>query len=84
MESIVKVDIEINYVEQTAANDRQLEEFNEIVFGLENKMVEKNIAIGTRMYELMNKRIEQLKRKVVEIEGDQREMRIAKEASGSD
>ena len=47
-------------------------------------MVEKNIAIGTRMYELMNKRIEQLKRKVVEIEGDQREMRIAKEASGSD
>jgi hypothetical protein len=55
MESIVKVDMEINYVEQTAANDRQLEEFDAMVFGLESRMEEKNIAIGTQMYELMNK-----------------------------
>ena len=47
MESIVKVDMEINYVQQTAENDRELEEFDAMVFGLEYKMVEENIAIGT-------------------------------------
>jgi hypothetical protein len=37
--------------------------------------VDKNIAIGSRMYELMSKRIEQLKRKIAEVEGDQKEVR---------
>ena len=36
---------------------------------------DKNIAIGSRMYELMSKRIEQLKRKIAEVEGDQKELR---------
>ena len=67
--------MEINYGEQIAANVRQLEEFDAMVFELEYKMVGKNIAIGTRMYELMSKRIEQLKRKIAEVEGDQMEMR---------
>jgi hypothetical protein len=70
-------DMEINYGEQIAANVRQLEEFDAMVFELEYKMVGKNIAIGTRMYELMSKskRIEQLKRKIAEVEGGQMEMR---------
>ena len=67
--------MEINYGEQIAANVRQLEEFDAMVFELEYKMVGKNIAIGTRMYELMSKRIEQLKRKIAEVEGGQMEMR---------
>ena len=75
MESIVKVDMEINYGEQIANNVRQLEEFDAMIFELEYKMVDKNIAIGSRMYELMSKRIEQLKRKIVEVEGDQKEVR---------
>ena len=75
MESTVKVDMEINYGEQIANNVRQLEEFDAMIFELEYKMVDKNIALGSRMYELMSKRIEQLKRKVVEVEGDQKEVR---------
>jgi hypothetical protein len=53
MESIVKIDMEFYYVEQTAANARQLDEFDTIVFGLEYKMIEKNIATGTQeMHEI--------------------------------
>ena len=52
-----------------------MEEFDAMIFELEYKMVDKNIALGSRMYELMSKRIEQLKRKVVEVEGDQKEVR---------
>ena len=74
MESTVKVDMEINYGEQIAANVRQLEEFDAMIFELEYKIVDKNIAIGSRMYELMTKRIEQLKRKITEVEGDQKEV----------
>jgi hypothetical protein len=35
-----------------------------MVFEFEYKMVDKNIALGSLMYELMSKRIEQLKRKI--------------------
>ena len=49
MESIVKVDMEINYGEQIANNVRQLEEFDAMIFELEYKIVDKNIAIGSRM-----------------------------------
>ena len=75
MESTVKVDMEINFWEQIANNVRQLDEFDAMIFELEYKMVDKNIAIGSRMYELMSKRIEQLKRKIVEVEGGQKEVR---------
>ena len=54
---------------------RQLEEFDAMIFELEYKIVDKNTAIGSRMYELMTKRIEQLKRKIAEVEGDQKEVR---------
>ena len=46
-----------------------------MIFELEYKIVDKNIAIGSRMYQLMTTRIEQLKRKIVEVEGDQKEVR---------
>ena len=75
MESTVKVDMEINYGEQIANNVRQLEEFDAMIFELEYEIVDKNIAIGSRMYELMTKRIEQLKRKITEVEGDQKAVR---------
>jgi hypothetical protein len=75
MESTVKVDMEINYGEQIANNVRHLEEFDTMIFELEYKIVDKNIANGSQMYELMTTRIEQLKRKIAEVEGDQKEVR---------
>jgi hypothetical protein len=75
MESTVKVDMEINYGEQIAANVRQLEEFDAMLFELEYKITDKNIELGSRMYNLMTTRIEQLKRKIAEVEGDQKEVR---------
>ena len=53
MESIVKVDMEINYGEQIANNVRQLEEFDAMIFELEYKILDKNIAIGLD-HECMN------------------------------
>ena len=49
--------MEIIYGEQVANNVRQLEEFDAMIFELEYKIVDKNIAIGSWMYELMSKRI---------------------------